>query len=112
MIDEQILRSRSIGGEEKIHLRRVAVNDVAFKSSRGPTVNHAHGIPTMEGFKRANKIGYRAIRGRNIVKIRRDRKVYICLPLRFTVGPRENCKRRAYKNRRRYCSRQSLMLFV
>src|ERR1700722_20830970 len=98
MIDEQILRSRSIGGEEKIHLRRVAVNDVAFESSRGPTVNHAHGIPRMDGFKRANKIGYRAIRRGNTVKVRRDRKIYICPPLRFIVGPRENCKRTAYKN--------------
>jgi hypothetical protein len=69
MIDEQILRGRSIGGEEKIHLRRVAVNNAAFKSSRGPIVNHGHGIARMEGFERANKIGYRAILWRNTVKI-------------------------------------------
>ncbi len=69
MIDKKILWSRGICGEEKINVRRVAVNDVAFKRSRGPIVNHGHGPDTMNGFERVNKIGYRAIRRWNTVKV-------------------------------------------
>jgi hypothetical protein len=69
VINQQILRSRGIGGEEQIHPRHVAVDNVAFKGSRGSIVNNGHGKPRMEGFERVDKIGYCAIRWRNTEKV-------------------------------------------